>query len=221
VYLVFNEGYAASSGDSLTRHDLSGEAIRLGRLLVHLLPEADVKGLLALMLLHESRRAARATPEGEVILLEEQDRSLWNGEQMAEGLRLVREALSSGRAGQYSIQAAIAAVHAEATSAALTDWNEIVGLYDVLLRMTPSPVIELNRAVAVAMRDGYETGLSIIDSIFRRGDLRDYRFAHAARAELCRRLGRVDEARASYHQALALTKQEPERRLIERRLSQL
>jgi RNA polymerase sigma-70 factor (ECF subfamily) len=221
IYLVFNEGYAASSGGSVTRHDVSGEAIRLGRLLVELLPEPEAKGLLALMLLHESRRAARTSPSGEVILLEDQDRALWNRSHIDEGLSLVRDALASGRYGAYSIQAAIAAVHAEAPSAAATDWREIVGLYDVLLRMSPSPVIELNRAVAVAMSDGYDTGLAIIDTIFRRGDLRDYRFAHAARGELCRRLGRFDEARASYRHALALTKQEPERRLIERRLAEL
>jgi RNA polymerase sigma-70 factor (ECF subfamily) len=221
IYLVFNEGYTASSGGSVTRHDLSAEAIRLGRLLVELLPEAESKGLLALMLLHESRRPARMTKAGEVVLLDDQDRTLWNRNHIAEGSRLVREALSSGRSGPYSVQAAIAAVHAEAPSAAATDWREIVGLYDVLLRLTPSPVIELNRAVAVAMRDGYDTGLAIIDAIFRRGDLRDYRFAHAARADLCRRLGRVDEACASYERALALTRQEPERRFIESRLREL
>lgn len=221
IYLVFNEGYAASSGESVTRHDLSGEAIRLGRLLVELLPEPEAKGLLALMLLHESRRVARTSPSGEVILLDEQDRSLWDRELIAAGHRLVREALESGSYGAYSIQAAIAGVHADAASAAETDWNEIVGLYDVLLRMMPSPVVELNRAVAVAMRDGVETGLGIIDAIFRRGDLRDYRFAHAARADLCRRLGRVDEARASYERALELTQQRPERRFLEARLEAL
>jgi RNA polymerase sigma-70 factor (ECF subfamily) len=221
IYLVFNEGYAASSGDSVTRHDLSGEAIRLGRLLVDLLPEPEAKGLLALMLLHESRRVARSSPTGEVILLEDQDRTLWNREQIAEGQRLTREALASGNSGPYSIQAAIAAVHADARSAAETDWSEIIGLYDVLFRLTPSPVIELNRAVAVAMRDGYDIGLAIIDAIFRRGDLRDYRFAHAARADLCRRLGRKDEARASYQRALELTRQAPERRFIEKRLAEL
>jgi RNA polymerase sigma-70 factor (ECF subfamily) len=221
IYLVFNEGYTASSGASLTRHDVSGEAIRLGRLLVELLPEPEAKGLLALMLLHESRRTARTSAEGDVVLLEDQDRALWNRGQIAEGSRLVREALSTSHYGPYTIQAAIVAVHAEAPSAEATDWGEIVGLYDVLLRMTPSPVVELNRAVAVAMRDGFETGLAVIDAIFRRGDLREYRFAHAARADLCRRLGRVDEARASYERALALTRQEPERRFIERRLSEL
>jgi RNA polymerase sigma-70 factor (ECF subfamily) len=221
IYLVFNEGYTASSGASVTRHDLSAEAIRLGRLLVELLPEPEALGLLALMLLHESRRTARTSPSGELVLLEDQDRSLWNRAQIEEGSRLVQQALASGRYGPYSIQAAISAVHAEAPSTAATDWNEIVGLYDVLLRMSPSPVIELNRAVAVAMRDGFETGLAIIDTIFRRGDLREYRFAHAARADFCRRLGRVAEARASYQQALVLTRQEPERRFLEKRLAEL
>jgi RNA polymerase sigma-70 factor (ECF subfamily) len=221
IYLVFNEGYTASSGTSVTRHDLSAEAIRLGRMLVELLPEPEAMGLLALMLLHESRRAARMSEAGDVVLLEDQDRRLWNRQFIDEGLRLVREVLSSGRYGPYTIQAAIAAVHAEATRAAETDWGEIIGLYDVLLQMTPSPVVELNRAVAVAMRDGVETGLAIIDAIFRRGDLREYRFAHAARADLCRRLGRLDEARASYQRALALTQQIPERQFIERRLAEL
>jgi RNA polymerase sigma-70 factor (ECF subfamily) len=221
IYLVFNEGYAASSGESVTRHDLSAEAIRLARLLVELLPEPEAQGLLALMLLHESRRAARMSPNGNVVLLEDQDRTLWNREYIAEGSLLVRQALASGRYGPYSIQAAIAAVHAEAPTPAETDWGEVVGLYDVLLRMSPSPVIELNRAVAVAMRDGPETALAIVDAIFRRGDLRDYRFAHAARADFCRRLGRVDEARNSYQRALQLTQQGPERRFIERRLTEL
>jgi RNA polymerase sigma-70 factor (ECF subfamily) len=221
IYLVFNEGYTASSGQTVTRHDLSAEAIRLGRLLVELLPEPEARGLLALMLLHESRRPARSSPEGEVIVLEDQDRSRWNRDLIAEGARLVEQTLSTGRHGPYTVQAAISAVHAEAPSAEATDWAEIVGLYDVLLRMTPSPVIELNRAVAVAMRDGYETGLAVIDSIFRRGDLLEYRFAHAARADLCRRLGRVEEARASYERALALTRQAPERRFLERRLGEL
>jgi RNA polymerase sigma-70 factor (ECF subfamily) len=221
IYLVFNEGYSASSGMSLTRHDLSAEAIRLGRLLVGLLPEPEAKGLLALMLLHESRRAARTSADGEVILLDDQDRSLWNREQIAEGLRLAEQALGSRRFGPYSIQAAIAAVHAEAPDASATDWGQIVGLYDVLLRADPSPVIELNRAVAVAMRDGPARGLAIVDAILRRGDLQDYRPAHAARAELCRRLGRVDDARASYERALALSRQDPERRFIERRLAGL
>ena len=221
IYLVFNEGYTASSGTSVTRHDLSAEAIRLGRMLVELLPEPEANGLLALMLLHESRRAARMSDSGDVVLLEDQDRRLWNRPFIDEGSRLMREALSSGRYGPYTIQAAIAAVHAEAPRAADTDWAEIVGLYDVLLQMNPSPVIELNRAVAVAMRDGVETGLAIIDAIFRRGDLREYRFAHAARADLCRRLGRLDEAKASYQRALALTQQVPERQFIERRLAEL
>jgi RNA polymerase sigma-70 factor (ECF subfamily) len=221
IYLVFNEGYAASSGASLTRADLSGEAIRLGRLLIELLPEPEAQGLLALMLLHESRRAARASPSGDLILLEEQDRSLWNREQIAEGLALVERALSSRRVGPYALQAAIAAVHAEAPDAAATDWAQIVGLYDVLARVEPSPVVELNRAVAVAMRDGPQAGLALIDAILARGDLSDYRLAHAARADLCRRLGRSAEARASYERALALTKQEPERRFLERRLGEL
>ena len=221
VYLVFNEGYAASSGASVTRHDLSAEAIRLGRLLVELLPEPEAVGLLALMLLHESRRAARTSPVGEVILLDEQDRSLWNREQIAEGTRLVGQALSSQRFGSYSIQAAISAVHADAPNAAATDWVEIVGLYDALVAMEPSPVVELNRAVAVAMRDGPAAGLTLIDAILQRGDLRDYRFAHAARADLCRRLGRAEDARGSYERALALTRQEPERRFLQRRIAEL
>jgi RNA polymerase sigma-70 factor (ECF subfamily) len=221
IYLVFNEGYAASSGAFLTRHDLSAEAIRLGRQLVELLPEPEALGLLALMLLHESRRTARTSPSGELILLDEQDRSLWNRDQIAEGTRLVEQALLSRRFGPYTIQAAIAAVHAEAPSAPATDWAEIVGLYDVLSRADSSPVIELNRAVAVAMRDGSAAGLVLIDAILDRGDLLDYRLAHAARAELCRRLGRTADARASYERALALTRQEPERRFLERRLAEL
>jgi RNA polymerase sigma-70 factor (ECF subfamily) len=221
IYLVFNEGYSASSGTSLTRHDLSTEAIRLGRLLVDLLPEPEARGLLGLMLLHESRRTARVSPEGEVILLDEQDRSLWNRDQIAEGLRQVEQALGSRRFGPYTIQAAIAAVHAEAAEASATDWAQIVGLYDVLMRAEPSPVIELNRAVAVAMRDGPAAGLAIVDAILRRGDLHDYRPAHAARADLCRRLGRVADARTSYERALALSRQDPERRFIERRLAEL
>ena len=221
IYLVFNEGYAASSGASLTRHDLSTEAIRLGRLLVELLPEPEAHGLLGLMLLHESRRAARTSPDGEVILLDDQDRSLWNREAIAEGLRYVEAALMSRRFGPYTIQGAIAAVHAEATEAAATDWAQIVGLYDVLQRADPSPVVELNRAVAVAMRDGPAAGLALVDAILKRGDLPDYRLAHAARAELCRRLGRIDDARASYERALALSRQDPERRFIERRLAAL
>jgi RNA polymerase sigma-70 factor (ECF subfamily) len=221
IYLVFNEGYSASSGASLTRHDLSGEAIRLARLLVELLPEPEAEGLLALMLLHESRRAARSSPAGDLILLDEQDRSLWNREQIAEGLALVERTLSSRRIGPYTLQAAIAAVHAEALTATATDWAQIVGLYDVLARAEPSPVVELNRAVAVAMRDGPEAGLALVDAILARGDLADYRLAHAARADLCRRLGRTGEARASYERALALTQQEPERRFLERRLAEL
>ena len=221
VYLVFNEGYSASFGESLTRLDLSGEAIRLGRLLVELLPEPEAIGLLALMLLHESRRAARTSPAGELILLSDQDRSLWNRDQIAEGSALVERALASGRFGPYALQAAIAAVHAEAASADATDWGEIVGLYSLLLHAEPSPVIELNRAVAVAMRDGPAAGLELIDAILARGDLQDYRLAHAARADLCRRLGQTAQARVSYERALALTRQEPERRFLERRLREL
>jgi RNA polymerase sigma-70 factor (ECF subfamily) len=221
IYLVFNEGYAASSGASLTRHDLSSEAIRLGRLLVELLPEPEAIGLLALMLLHESRRAARTSASGELILLDDQDRTLWDRKQIAEGTRLVERALGSRRAGPYSIQAAIAAVHAGAPTAAATDWAEIVGLYDALLRADPSPVVELNRAVAVSMRDGPAAGLPLVDAILDRGDLLDYRLAHATRAELCRRLGRTQEARSSFERALSLTRQEPERRFLERRLAEL
>jgi RNA polymerase sigma-70 factor (ECF subfamily) len=221
IYLVFNEGYAASSGPSLTRHDLSGEAIRLGRLLVELLPEPEVQGLLALMLLHESRRLARTAPGGELILLGDQDRSLWDRTQIAEGLSLVERALASRRFGPYTLQAAIAAVHAEAPTAAATDWAQIVGLYDVLARADRSPVVELNRAVAVAMRDGPAAGLALIDAILARGDLGDYHLAHSARADLCRRLGRTVEARAAYERALALTRQEPERRFLQHRLNQL
>src|SRR5215204_6006456 len=221
IYLVFNEGYTASSGALVTRSDLSLEAIRLARLLVALLPEAEARGLLALMLLHESRRAARTSPSGELILLDDQDRSLWDRGMIAEGSQLVQDVLASGRYGPYSIQAAIAAVHAGAALPAATDWGEIVGLYDVLLRLNDSPVVELNRAVAVAMRDGSAAGLALIDDILDRGDLRDYRPAHAARAELCRRLGRTAEARAAYQRALKLTRQEPERRFLERRLAEL
>ena len=221
IYLVFNEGYTASSGAALTRHELSAEAIRLGRLLVELLPAPEGAGLLALMLLHESRREARTSPSGELILLDDQDRWLWNRDLIAEGGRLVREALASRNFGPYTIQAAIATVHAEAPDAAGTNWSDIVGLYDVLLRWDPSPVIELNRAVAVAMRDGPAAGLGCIDAILERGDLRDYRLAHAARADLCRRLGRTAEARTAYTKALALTKQAPERRFLERRLAEV
>jgi RNA polymerase sigma-70 factor, ECF subfamily len=221
IYLVFNEGYSASSGESLTRADLSGEAIRLGRLLVELLPEPEAMGLLALMLLHESRRPARASSSGELILLDDQDRSLWNREQILEGTALVERALASRRIGPYTLQAAIAAVHAEAPAAAATDWAQIVGLYDVLVRAEPSPVVELNRAAAVAMRDGPAAGLALIDAILARGDLADYPLAHSARAELCRRLGKTGDARASYERALGLTRQEPQRRFLERRLSEL
>jgi RNA polymerase sigma-70 factor, ECF subfamily len=221
IYLVFNEGYTASSGAAVTRADLAGEAIRLGRLLVDLLPEPEAMGLLALMLLHDSRRDARMSASGELILLEDQDRSLWNRELIREGTPLVERALSSGRFGSYTIQAAIAAVHAEAANPGATDWSEIVGLYDVLLRNDPSPVIELNRAVAVAMRDGPASGLALVDAILERGDLADYRLAHAARAEFCRRLGKAKEARASYERALELTRQEPERRFLERRLEEV
>ena len=221
VYLVFNEGYSASSGDSLTRHDLSGEAIRLGRVLVGLLPEAEVLGLLALMLLQDSRRAARTSPTGDLILLEQQDRSLWNRDQIAEGTALVERALATRQVGPYTIQAAIAAVHADAPEAALTDWAQIVGLYDVLLQAESSPVVELNRAVAVAMRDGPLAGLALVDVILSRGDLTNYHLAHSARADLCRRLGRTVESKASYERALALTQQEPERRFLEGRLREL
>jgi RNA polymerase sigma-70 factor (ECF subfamily) len=221
IYLVFNEGYSASSGGSLTRSDLSEEAIRLGRLLLELLPDPEVMGLLALMLLQESRRTARSSPEGDLILLEDQDRSLWNREQIAEGKALVEQALSSRRFGVYTLQAAIAAVHAEAPRAAATDWAQIVAWYDVLARVEPSPVVALNRAVAVAMRDGPVAGLQLIDAILARGDLVNYHLAHAARADLCRRLGRTADARASYQRALVLARQEPERRFLERRLSEL
>ena len=221
VYLVFNEGYFASSGESLTRHDLSGEAIRLGRLLIELLPEPEAIGLLALMLLHESRRAARTSPDGELILLADQDRSRWNGDQIAEGSALVERALTMRRLGPYTLQAAIAAVHAGAATAAATDWPQIVALYDILVRADPAPVVELNRAAAVAMRDGPLAGVNLIDAILARGDLADYVHAHSARADLCRRLGRADEARVSYRRALELTRQEPERHFLERRLREL
>ena len=221
VYLVFNEGYSASAGRSLTRHDLSGEAIRLGRLLVHLLPQPESLGLLALMLLHDARRAARTSPTGDLILLEEQDRSLWNREQIAEGASLVERALAAQQVGPYTIQAAIAAVHAHAPSSAATDWSQIVGLYDLLMRATPSPIIGLNRAADVGMRDGPLAGLSLIDSILAAGDLTNYHLAHAARADLCRRLGRTEEARISYDRALSLTQQEPEQRFLKRRIEEL
>ncbi len=221
IYLVFNEGYAASSGASVTRHDLSSEAIRLGRLLVQLLPEPEALGLLGLMLLQESRRQARSSPSGDLVLLEDQDRSLWDRQQIQEGTRLVEQALSSRSAGPYAIQAAIAAVHAAADTPGSTDWNEIVGLYDVLARADPSPVIALNRAVAVGMRDGSAAGLALVDAILGRGELGDYRLAHAARAEFCRRLGRTADARTSFERALALARQEPERRFLQRRLAAL
>jgi RNA polymerase sigma-70 factor (ECF subfamily) len=221
IYLVFNEGYSASTGDELIREDLTREAIRLGRLLMELLPEAEVMGLLALMLLHESRRPARTSADGELVLLDDQDRSLWDAELIAEGCALVERALTTRRFGPYSLQAAIAAVHAEAPSAAETDWEQIVGLYDVLLRAMPSPVIELNRAVAVAKRDGALAGLTLIEAILDRGELGDYHLAHSARAEFCRQLGRVEAARAAYRRALELTRQAPERRFIEARLKAL
>jgi RNA polymerase sigma-70 factor (ECF subfamily) len=221
IYLVFNEGYFASSGESLTRSDLSGEGIRLGRLLVELLADPEVVGLLALMLLHESRRAARTSMAGEVILLDDQDRGLWDRDLIAEGSVLVERALNSRRIGPYALQAAIAAVHAEAPNPGATDWTQIVGLYDVLARVDPSPIVELNRAAAVAMRDGPLAGLALIEAILERGDLLEYPLAHSARAELCRRLGRTVEARASYERALALARQEPERRFLERRLREL
>jgi RNA polymerase sigma-70 factor (ECF subfamily) len=221
IYLVFNEGYSASSGESLTRADLSGEAIRLGRLLFDLLPDPEVAGLLALMLLQDSRRAARTSPEADLILLEDQDRSLWNRAQIAEGIALVEQALSSPRFGAYSLQAAIAAVHAEAPPPNRTDWPQIVALYDVLLRANPSPVVALNRAVAVAMCDGPAVGLALIDSLLAQSDLADYHLAHSARADLCRRLGRTEAARTSYRQALRFARQEPERRFLIRRLCSL
>jgi RNA polymerase sigma-70 factor, ECF subfamily len=221
VYLIFTEGYSASSGASLTRADISGEAIRLGRLLVDLLPEAEVLGLLALMLLQEARRAARTSSAGEVVLLEEQDRALWDRTLINEGKALMERSLASRNFGSYTLQAAIAAVHSHAQTAAGTDWEEIVGLYDVLLQANPTPVVELNRAVAVAMRDGPEHGLTLIDAILKRGELEDYYLAHSARADLCRRLGRRDEAIASYRQALSLARQEPARRFLGRRLREL
>jgi len=221
VYLVFNEGYSASSGATLTRHDLSAEAIRLGRLLVELLPEPEAMGLLALMLLHDARRPARTSADGELVLLEEQDRARWDRAQIDEGRAMVEQALGPRRFGPYTLQAAIAAVHAESPNAESTDWRQIVGLYDVLARADPSPVVELNRAVAVAMRDGPDAGLALIDTILGRGDLTEYYLAHSARADLCRRLGRVGDARASYERALSLTRQEPERRFLERRLEEL
>ncbi len=221
IYLVFNEGYYASSGEWVTRPDLSNEAIRLGRLLLELLPEPEVAGLFALMLLHESRRRARTSPTGDLVLLEDQDRSLWNRDLIVEGQALVERAFSSRRIGPYTLQAAIAAVHAEAPNAAATDWTEIVGLYDVLMCASPSPVVALNRAAAIAMRDGPLAGLELIDAILARGELSDYHLAHSARAELCRRLGKMAQARAAYERALSLTRQKPERRFLERRLAEL
>jgi RNA polymerase sigma-70 factor (ECF subfamily) len=221
VYLVFNEGYSASAGPALTRADLSGEAVRLGRLLVQLLPEQEVMGLLALMLLHESRRPARTSMQGDLILLGHQDRSLWTQTYIKEGIALVERALSKKRIGPYTLQAAIAAVHAEAPRAEETDWAQIGALYDLLLRAEPSPIIELNRAVAVAMRDGPAKGLELVDALLERGELAQYHLAHAARADLCRRLGNTLDARTSYQRALALTKQEPERRFLEKRLTEL
>lgn len=221
VYLVFTEGYSASAGASLTRPDLSNEAIRLGRLLVELIPEPEVLGLLALMLLHDSRRAARTTATGEPVLLDDQDRSLWNRDQIVEGVAILEQALTSRRFGPYTLQAAIAAVHAEAPTAAQTDWAQIVGLYDVLVRADDSPVIRLNRAAAVAMRDGPLAGLKLVDALLAEGDLNEYALAHSARADLCRRLGRTEEARAAYHRALTLARQEPTRRFLERRIAEL
>lgn len=221
IYLVYNEGYSASAGDSLTRADISAEAIRLGRLLVALLPEPEAMGLLALMLLNDARRAARTSPAGELVLLDEQNRSLWNREQIEEGAALVRQALLSRRFGPYTLQAAITAVHADAPNAESTDWAEIVGLYRVLLRIDPSPVVELNHAVAVAMLEGPQAGLALVDAIIARGDLNDYHLAHSAQADLNRRLGRLDEARAAYERALGLVKQGPERRFLERRLAEM
>ena len=221
IYLVFNEGYSASSGGALTRHDLSEEAMRLGRLLVSLMPEPEALGLLALMLLHDSRRAARTSPEGDLILLGDQDRSLWNRDQISEGLALVERALVARPPGPCALQAAIAAVHAEAAVADTTDWAQIVGIYAALMQVAPSPIVELNRAVAIAEKDGPARGLAIVDEILNRGDLVDYHLAHSARAELCRRLGRIAEARAAYERALSLAKQDPERRFLARQLEKL
>lgn len=221
IYLVFNEGYSTSSGEVLTRADLSGEAIRLGYLLVELLPEPEAMGLLALMLLHESRRQARTAPDGDLVLLDDQDRTLWDQEMIQKGVELVEQALHSRRFGPYTLQAAIAAVHAEAVDAAHTDWPQIVGLYDVLLHVMPSPVVELNRAVAVAMRDGPQAGLVLIEAILERGELENYHLAHAARADLCRRLGKKPEARRAYQRALELVQQAPEQRFLQRRLAEL
>jgi RNA polymerase sigma-70 factor (ECF subfamily) len=221
IYLVFNEGYSASSGESATRAEVSAEAVRLARLLVELLPEPEAVGLLGLMLLHESRRAARTSPSGDLILLHDQDRGKWDKRLIAEGVALVERALSSRRFGPYSLQAAISAVHAEAPEAAATDWAQIVALYDVLERLDPSPVVALNRAVALAMRDGAAAGLAVVEGILGKGELADYHLAHAARADLCRRLGRSADARASYERALALARQEPERRFLTQRIAEL
>jgi RNA polymerase sigma-70 factor (ECF subfamily) len=221
VYLVFNEGYTASFGTTSMRHDLSSEAIQLARLFLELLPDPEAEGLLALMLLHESRRSARTTPDGEMILLEDQDRSLWNWELIAEGIRLVRHAFASWRLGPYTVQAAISALHAEAPSNAATDWSEIVALYDLLLRIDHSPVVELNRAVAIAMRDGPAAGLSRIEGLLAKGKLDNYGLAHSAKAELCRRVGHMDEAKAFFQKALALTSQEQQRRFLEKRLAEI
>ena len=221
IYLVFNEGYSAAAGAEVTRAELTGEAIRLGRLLAELQPEPEIMGLLALMLLHESRRSARTSPAGELILLDNQDRSLWNREQIAEGVALVEKALNSRRFGAYTLQAAIAAVHAEAESAAATDWRQIVALYNQLVRIHPSPVAHLNRAVAIAMCDGPEAGLTHIDAVLEQGELANYYLAHSARADMYRRLGRTAEARSSYEKALALTQQEPERQFLQERIRQL
>ena len=218
---MFNEGYSASSGESATRPDVSGEAIRLGRLIFELLPDTEVRGLLALMLLHESRREARATPEGELILLDEQDRTRWNRALIEEGIAHVRAAFAAAEIGPYALQAAIAAVHAEAPSADATDWNEIVGLYDLLQRAAPSPIVALNRTVAIAMRDGPEAGLTALDTLLAGGELDKYQLAHAARADFCRRLGRDAEARKAYERAISLTAQGPARRFLERRLAAL
>ena len=221
LYLIFNEGYAASSGDALTRADLCAEAIRLGRLLVELMPEPEAEGLLGMMLLHDSRRAARASAHGALLVLDEQDRSLWNADEIREGISLTEHALRSGRFGPYTLQAAIAAVHAEAAHADQTDWRQIAGLYDVLLRAGPSPVVELNRAVAIAMSEGAERGLGLIDALLARGELENYQLAHSARADLLRRLGRRDEALAAYASAIALTSQLSQRRYLERRISEV
>ena len=221
IYLVFNEGYSAASGAEVTRAELTGEAIRLGRLLMELQPEPEVIGLLALMLIQESRHAARTSPSGELTLLENQDRSLWNREQIAEGVALLKKSLNSRRYGPYTLQAAIAAVHAEAKSTAATDWRQIVAIYDQLVRIQPSPVVQLNRAVAIGLRDGPEAGLAQIDAVLEKGELANYYLAHSARADMCRRLGRTAEARASYERALALTQQEPERQFLQARIRQL